>query len=344
MSQKKRILIVDDTLSNIKILNDLLRDEYSISIATNGCDALDIAAAQNHPDLILLDIMMPDMDGYEVCTRLKQNLNTKNIPILFVTTKDDVEDETKGLQLGAEDYITKPFSPAIIKQRVRNHMALHIYQEHLENLVSQRTQQLRQSYIDTVHRLTLASEYKDQETGAHIRRISHYCRELSNRLGLDNEFCSEIFYASPMHDIGKVAIPDTILLKQGPLTDEEWNTMKTHTTIGASILMGAQSPILQMAVDIAASHHERWDGSGYPRGIKGDDIPLTARIMNITDQYDALRSMRPYKPGYSHEKTMEILTKGDGRTMPHHFDPNIHDCLIKVASDFNDIFEEFENG
>ena len=341
--QKKRILIVDDTLSNIKILNDLLRDEYNISIATNGHDALEIVESSDHPDLILLDIMMPDMDGYEVCTRLKQNINTKNIPVLFVTTKDDVEDETKGLLLGAEDYITKPYSPPIVKQRVRNHMALHIYQEHLENLVSQRTQQLRKSYIDTVHRLTLASEYKDQETGSHIKRISHYCRELSHRLGLDNEFCNEIFYASPMHDIGKVAIPDAILLKQATLTDEEWEIMKTHTMVGASILMGAESPILQMAVDIAASHHERWDGTGYPRGIKEEEIPLTARIMNITDQYDALRSIRPYKPGYSHEKTMEILTKGDGRTMPHHFDPNIHDCLIKVASDFNDIYEEFEN-
>ena len=341
MMQKKRILIVDDTPSNIKILNDLLRDEYKISVSTNGLGALEIAESSESPDLILLDVMMPDMDGYEVCSRLKQKKSTKNIPVLFVTTKDDVEDETRGLQLGAEDYITKPFSPPIVKQRVRNQMALHLQHEHLEQLVSQRTQQLRESYIDTVHRLTLASEYKDQETGSHIKRISHYCREISNNLGLDNEFCDAIFYASPMHDIGKVAIPDAVLLKQGPLTEEEWEIMKTHTVVGASILMGAESPILQMAVEIAASHHECWDGTGYPRGIKGEEIPLTARIMNITDQYDALRSMRPYKPAYSHEKTMDILLKGDGRTMPHHFDPNVHNSLIKVANHFNEIFEEY---
>lgn len=330
---------MDDTPANIKILNDLLRDEYNISVATNGPDALEIVHSHESPDLILLDIMMPDMDGYEVCTKLKQNLTTRNIPVLFVTTKNDVEDEAKGLKIGAEDYITKPFSPPIIKQRVRNHMDLHLYQEHLQHLVDQRTKQLRESYIDTVHRLTLASEYKDKETGSHIKRIGYYCKELSQIMGFSTKFCDDIFYASPMHDIGKVAIPDAILLKQGPLDDKESKIMKTHAEIGALILTGAESSILQMAVDIAGYHHERWDGKGYPEGLKGEEIPLTARIMSITDQYDALRSKRPYKPAFNHEIVMSIISKGDGRTMPNHFDPDVLSAFIKSAEIFKDIFD-----
>ena len=339
MTKKKRILVVDDTPSNIKILNDILKSEYSISIATNGPDALELANSENCPDLILLDIMMPEMDGYEVCKRLKAKEATKNIPVLFVTAKSSVEDEATGLELGAVDYIVKPISPPIVISRVRNHMNLHSYQEHLENLVDQRTRQIRTGYIDTVHRLTLASEYKDEDTGAHIKRISHYTRELSRQMGLDPEFCENIFYASPMHDIGKVAIPDSVLLKPGPLDDEEWTIMKTHAEIGAKILAGSESPLLEMAVDIARCHHERWDGKGYPNGLKGEKIPLTARVMNISDQYDALRSKRPYKPAFDHEKTISIITKGDGRTMPDHFDPNILAAFKKSLDLFNNIFE-----
>ncbi len=339
MVQKQRILIVDDTPANIKILNDLLKDEYRISVSTNGPDALEIAHSQEPPDLILLDIMMPEMDGYEVCKRLKADEKTKKIPILFVTAKGEVEDETNGLDLGAVDYIRKPISPPIVKSRVRNHMDLHLHQEHLEDIVAQRTQQLREGYIDTVHRLTLASEYKDEETGAHIRRIGYYCKELAGRMGLEHEFCDAIFYASPMHDIGKVAIPDAVLLKQGPLDDEEWNTMKTHAAVGALILKGSASPFLQMAVDIAGCHHERWDGGGYPNGFKGEGIPLPARIMNITDQYDALRSKRPYKPAFDQAKTLSIITEGDGRTMPDHFDPDILAAFKKATDVFADIFE-----
>lgn len=339
MEKRQRILIVDDVPANIKILNELLRDEYHISMATNGPDALDLAKSDDRPDMILLDIMMPGMGGYEVCRRLKENKSTRNIPILFVTAMSDVDDESKGLDLGAVDYITKPISPTIVKKRVRNHMQLHLHQESLEELVKERTQQLRQGYIDSVYRLTLASEYKDEETGAHIKRISYYTKELAASLGMAPDFCEAIFYASPMHDIGKVAIPDAILLKPGPLNTEEWEIMKTHAEIGAKILRGSHSPYLQMAVDIAGCHHERWDGGGYPQGLKGEDIPVTALIMNIADQYDALRSKRPYKPAFDHQTTMSIMLEGDGRTQPEHFAPEMLEAFRNIADKFAAIFQ-----
>lgn len=336
---KLRILVVDDTTSNIAILNDLLRSHYHISVATNGSDALEIAGSENRPDLILLDIMMPGMDGYEVCKRLKDNIKTKNIPVLFVTAMGEVNDETLGLSLGAVDYITKPISPPIVQARIQTQMNLHLHQEHLEELVAKKNRQLKTEYADTIHRLTLASEYKDEDTGAHIRRISFYTRELSQKMGMNNTFVENIFYASPMHDMGKVAIPDAVLLKQGPLNDDEWTIMKTHSEIGGKILKGSDSPYLKMAVDIANSHHERWDGKGYPRWLAKEEIPLTARIMNITDQYDALRSKRPYKSTFDHDKTVSIITKGDGRTMPDHFDPEVLLAFEKSKEIFNDIFE-----
>jgi putative two-component system response regulator len=339
MNEKQRILIVDDTSANIKILNDLLKDEYSISFARSGEGALKAAYSKKRPDMILLDIMMPEMDGYEVCSRLKADDDTKNIPVLFITAKEDVEDQIKGLGLGAVDYITKPIEPSLVVSRVQNHMSLYLYREHLEELVAERTKQLRNGYLDTIYRLVLASEYKDEETGDHIKRISHYTRELARQLGMDNAFCETIFHASPMHDIGKVAIPDAVLLKQGPLDDAEWKTMQSHTEIGAKILEGSESPYLRAAVEIAKNHHERWEGSGYPHGLKGEDIPLVARIMNITDQYDALRSKRPYKPAFDHPKAMSIITEGDGRTMPSHFDPEVLSAFKKLAAVLNDIFE-----
>lgn len=343
MTDKQRILIVDDTPFNIKVLNELLRDQYHVSVATNGPDALKLVVSKNKPDLILLDILMPDMDGYEVIKRLKRNPETENIPVLFITAKSEVVDEAIGLYLGAVDYLTKPINPPIVKARIKAHMNLHLYQENLEKVVDARTKQLRNGYIDTVHRLTLASEYKDEETGSHIRRVSFYTKELAQRLWIHSTFAETIFYASPMHDIGKVAIPDSVLLKQGPLNDEEWVTMKTHAEIGAKILEGSDSPFLEMAVDIARGHHERWDGKGYPKGLKGSKIPLTARIMNISDQYDAIRSKRPYKPAFDHEKTVSIITKGDGRTMPDHFDPDVLRAFEQSQSVFNEIFESNKN-
>lgn len=343
MKTKKRILIVDDTPANIKILYEILQHDYRISVASCGSEALELAFSDTPPDLILLDIVMPEMDGYEVCRLLKRDRTTSQIPILFVTSRNEEEDEAKGLELGATDYITKPFSPAIVKSRVRNHMELHVYQENLEELVSQRTRQIQEAYIDTIHRLCLASEYKDKDTGAHIKRISHFTKELAIRMGLGQSEAERLFYASPMHDIGKVAIPDAILLKPGPLDAQEWLVIKGHTSIGASILHGSSSPFLQSAVDIARCHHERWDGGGYPRGLKGEEIPLSARIMNIADQYDALRNQRPYKEAYDHEKAVRIIVSGDGRTMPGHFDPAVLAAFKESADLFEKIFASLEH-
>jgi len=342
MQDTAKILIVDDNPLNIKVLNDLLHLDYDIYVANNGLEALEVVQKIT-PGLILLDIMMPGMDGYEVCRRLKSNKATSSIPIIFVTAKTGIQDETLGLKLGGVDYITKPINPAIIKARVNNHLKLHRYQENLEELVAEQTKMVRDGYIETVQRLVMASEFKDEDTGSHIKRVSYYTSELAKSLEMDEEFIDQIFYASPMHDVGKVAIPDSVLLKKGPLNDEEWLIMKSHTTIGAQILEKSRSPYLQMAVDIAGSHHERWDGTGYPNGLKGEEIPLTARIMNISDQYDALRSKRPYKPPFSHQKAVSIITEGDGRTMPHHFDPQLLSAFTKMEDIFNDIYTSNEN-
>lgn len=336
-----KILIVDDTTTNLRILKDLLIDEYQVFAAKNGPDALDLADRVK-PDLILLDIMMPEMDGYEVCRYLKNDRSTQDIPVIFISGNRNANAEQIGFELGATDYITKPFNGDIVRARVRNHLKLYLYQHHLEHLVRSKTAALKEGYLETIGRLTLATEFKDSDTGNHIRRISYFTRELAKGLGLKPKFCESIFYASPMHDIGKVTIPDSILLKVGPLTDPEWEIMKSHTQCGAKILEGSKSPYLTMGKDIALYHHERWDGGGYPYGLRGEKIPLSARIMNIADQYDALRSMRPYKPAFSHEKAMSIIVEGDGRTLPGHFDPKILSVFIKVADKFDEIFKEMQ--
>lgn len=361
---RKTILIVDDVAENIKMLAQVLKSTYRVVIATSGAEALRIANADNRPDLILLDIMMPVMDGYEVCTRLKNEEHTRNIPIIFVSAMTKEENEEKGLSIGAVDYIFKPFSPSIVRARIKTHLDLKDYQDNLENKVQNRTRELRlaldelhtthekldmahklirSGYIESIYRLTLASEFKDEDTGDHIKRVSYYSRELADALGMNKDFMDTIFHAAPMHDVGKVGIPDEILLKPGKLTPEEWDIMKRHTSIGGSILEGSSSPFLKMAAEIASYHHERWSGGGYPNNFKGEQIPLAARIMNITDQYDALRSKRPYKPGFPHEKVMEIFTKGDGRTMPDHFDPAVLVAFKKCSEKFRDIFETYKD-
>ena len=347
-TKKATILVVDDTPDNLILMNNLLKGDYKVKIANDGEKALKIAASESPPDLILLDIMMPGMDGYEVCQHLKRDPRTTNIPVIFLTAKAEVEDEKKGLELGAVDYITKPISPPIVMARVKNHIALkaaadflHDQNDFLELEVAKRTREVQESYLETIFTLTRAAEYRDEDTGAHVKRIGYYSRELARMLGLDKDFIDKIFFASPMHDIGKIGIADHVLLKPGDFTPDDWEVMKGHTSMGAKILGNSKSPYLKMGAEIALNHHERWDGGGYPDGKRGEAIPPAARIMNICDIYDALRSKRPYKPAFDHLKTMDIMTRGDSRTQPEHFDPVIFAAFMQNHQSFSDIFEAY---
>ena len=263
------VLIVDDAPENINILNELLFSDYSVRAATNGVKALAIAMSDDPPDIILLDVMMPGMDGYEVCKRLKDSEKTKDIPLIFVTSLDEASHEAKGLGLGAVDYITKPYNPDIIKKRVHNHLELKKHRDHLEELVKERTAELLETRLEIIRKLGLAAEYRDNETGMHIIRISYYCQIIAAAYGLSNNEAELILNTAPMHDIGKIGIPDRTLLKQGPLNEEEWEVMKSHCTIGAQIIGNQPSELLQAARIIALTHHEKWDGSGYPGRLNG---------------------------------------------------------------------------
>lgn len=341
-----RILIVDDVPANIRLLERLLTNEgYHVQGVSSGADALK-AIASTPPDLVLLDVMMPHMNGFEVTEQLKSADTTSHIPVILVTAADDKDVHVKGLAAGAEDFLTKPIKTPELLLRVRNllrlkdnHDTLEQHRDLLERRVNERTEALHHSYRDSIYLLTQAAELRDNETGLHIKRISHYCQALAASLGLDKDFQEQIFFASAMHDIGKIGIPDAILLKQGPLTAEEWQVMRTHTTLGAEILTGSTSSYIVMGKDIALSHHERWDGSGYPHGLAGEDIPLAARIMSVCDVYDALRSQRPYKKPSDHIKALKVLLVGDERTQPNHFDPNILAAFGKMSSKFAQIYD-----
>ncbi len=343
--KQAEILVVDDDPQNRQVITIMLKAEgYKVTEAANGHAAM-AEVARHAPDLILLDIMMPDMDGFEVASRIKQDPATQSIPIIMVTALEDAESRLKALNLGAEEFLTKPVNRAELWVRVRNLLRLKEYGDFLkhhnqllEDQVAQRTHQLQESYIQTLKVLGVAAEYKDEETGHHILRIAEYSRHLAERLGMGTEFCDTIHHASPMHDIGKIGIPDAILLKEGPLNESEWPIMKTHCEIGARILRHGTSPYLDMAAEIALAHHERWDGTGYPKGLAGEAIPLSAHIMAICDVYDALRSRRPYKPPFEHEKALEIILTGDGRTHPGHFDPAVLDAFKRSIDAFREIY------
>jgi len=324
------ILVVDDEPRNVKLLETLLRHQgYEVEAAADGASALQSVQTLK-PDLILLDAMMPGMDGFEVAGKLKSSPHTRSIPIIMVTSLDDRSSRLKALKMGAEEFLTKPVDRAELYIRVRNLLRLKehadllaVHARVLEARVSERSEQLVASYRQTIAALTRAASFRDEETGGHVQRISVYCVELAQTLGLDQAFCECIRYASPMHDIGKIAIPDRILLKRGPLDATEWATMRTHSALGARMLEGADSPYLNMGREIALGHHERWDGSGYPSGLAGEAIPLAARLMCIADVYDALRSVRSYKKAIDHGTAIAIIQHGDGRTDPAHFDPGV---------------------
>jgi len=262
---------------------------------------------------------MPGMSGYEVCEKLKDNLKTRNIPVIFVSAMDEVENETKGFELGAVDYITKPVSPAIVQARVKTHLNLFDQNRALENKVRERTAEIDDTRLRIIHCLGAASEYRDEETGNHIFRMSNYSRVIALAYGLGMEEANILLQAAPMHDVGKIGIPDRILLKPGKLDAEEWEVMKTHTTVGAQIIGEHPSELLKIARQVALSHHEKWDGTGYPYGLTGENIPLSSRIVMIADVFDALTSERPYKKAWSEADAIAEIEQGSGR----HFDPKL---------------------
>jgi putative two-component system response regulator len=342
-----RILAVDDDPRNLRLIESILRPEgYEIELAGSGEAAL-AAAQERPPDLILLDVMMPGMNGFDVAARLKERAQTRAVPIIMVTSLTDRASRLAALDMGAEDFLSKPIDRAELWARVRNLLRLKEYSDQLadqarllEERVRERSSQLTESYRQTIKTLNRAASYRDEETGAHVKRISFYCVELGELMGMDSEFCSTIYYASPMHDLGKIAIPDRVLLKPGSLDPGEWEIMKTHAAVGAKMLEDGDSPYLNMGREIAMSHHERWDGTGYPQGLRGDQIPFAARLMGIADVYDALRSRRCYKPPFEHERAVEIITQGDGRTRPEHFDPAVLDAFRKCHLTLRGIYEE----
>jgi putative two-component system response regulator len=347
------VLVVDDTPQNLALMRDLLQEHYQVKLAPNGARALRIATA-TPPDLILLDIMMPDMDGYEVCRQLKAQPLTRDIPVIFLTARSEHDDEQMGLDLGAVDYIIKPISPPIVEARVRNHLLLKAAHDLLRNQasvleheVAQRTQELAELQEVTILMLASLAETRDNETGNHLLRTQNYVRALAQALCQHPRFSTALtpaniallYQCAPLHDIGKVGIPDRILLKPGRLTPEEFEIMKTHTTLGRDALanaehhLGKDVPFLRFAKEIAHAHQEKWDGSGYPLGLAGDAIPISARLMAVADVYDALISERVYKQAFSHETAVTLIRQGRG----HHFDPDICDAFERIAEEFRAI-------
>lgn len=357
---EQTILIVDDNPENIFFLGEILKKDYNIKAATNGKEALRIMWSSNPPQLILLDVVMPEMDGFAVCQQLKGRATTQNIPIIFVTALGESLDEAKGFEVGGVDYITKPFQASTVLARVKTHLALYDQNRVLEEKVVQRTQSLVKRTQDlndtqdvTIYAMATLAEYRDNETGGHILRTQRYVKVLSTHLmslakykgELTPEITEILYKSAPMHDIGKVGVPDNILLKPGKLTHDEFEEMKKHTTYGLEVIVKSEKSLgvdpktsfLRFAREIAYTHQEKWDGSGYPQGLKGENIPLAGRIMAIADVYDALISKRVYKPPVTHLATARIIENGRGK----HFDPDLVDAFHEVKEEFRKIALEF---
>ena len=358
--KKPTVLVVDDTPDNLTLMSGLLKDRYRVKVANSGDKALRIVRGEEPPDLILLDIMMPEHSGYDVCGELKTDPATRDIPVIFLTAMSGEEDEKRGLDLGAVDYITKPISPPIVLARVATHLAikaaadfLRDQNDYLEAEVARRTAEI--SAIQDVTILAMASlaETRDSDTGNHIRRTQYYLRALAVRLKqhprfrhfLDDATIELLFKSAPLHDIGKVGIPDRILLKPGRLDADEYAIMKTHTTLGRDAIQAAEERLgmrvdfLRYAKEIAYCHQEKWDGSGYPEGKGGDDIPISARLMAVADVYDALVSRRVYKAGMPHEEALAVLVEGRGS----HFDPDVVDAFVEIESEIRGIAALFRD-
>lgn len=352
MDQRPKILVADDERINLDLMEAVLdRLGYEVFLAGNGREALTLSL-EKMPDLILMDIVMPGMSGLEVTKKLKDDIRTKIIPIVVVSGNSEIPDRVKALDAGADDFLNKPVDATELKARIRSLLKVKAYNDHminyqkeLESAVSQRTVQLKASLekiksasLEAIYRLSLAAEYKNKETGDHIKRVSHYAEAIAERMGLGRGTVEAILYATPMHDVGKIGIPDHILLKPGKHDEQEWEIMKQHTVIGARIMEGSGYGFIRLASVIALTHHERWDGSGYPRGLKGRKIPLAGRITALADFFDAMTSERPYRSGvHTFEQTIEIIKNNSGS----HFDPEVVNCFLESQDKINDIKERF---
>ena len=314
--ERYKLLIVDDEPQNLQLMRQVLSRDYQLAFATDGKKALD-AVAKHRPDLILMDVMMPGMDGYQVCQKLKTDPRWAAIPVIFVTAMSDVKDESEGFDAGGVDYITKPIKAPLVRRRVKTHLSLVNIDE------------LEKTRLLIIQRLGRAAEYKDNETGLHVIRMSHYCLIMAQKMGRPENWCELILHASPMHDVGKIGIPDRILLKPGPLNGEEWVLMKQHSAMGAEIIGEHNTGLLAMAASIALNHHEKWDGTGYPAGLKGEDIPLHSRIVAISDVFDALTTKRPYKQAWPLDETLELMKSQTGK----HFDPGLIPVFMDSLDD-----------
>lgn len=339
MHNKLNILVVDDEATNLQLLRQILKDDYGLFFAKSGEEALRLAREQQ-PDLILLDVMMPGMDGHEVCRRLKADARCSHVPVIFVTAMGDEGDEALGFQLGAVDYITKPIRPAVTRMRIKSHLALADQQRAFQQQIRQQHSDLIETQLQTLQMLGKASEYKDNETGLHIIRMSNYSMLLARAYGWNEEACQLMLNAAPMHDIGKLGIPDHILGKPGGLDADEWLIMKQHPDIGAEIIgdYAKNSPLFDMARQIVLTHHEKWNGTGYPNGLAGSDIPSCGRIVAIADVFDALTSRRPYKAPWPVEKAVELIRSEAGK----HFDPELARLFEGILPEVTDIMEQWQ--
>lgn len=358
LTEKSTLLVIDDTPDNLALMSALLKSTYKVKVANHGDKGFKIAASENPPDLILLDVMMPDIDGYQVCRQLKANAGTRDIPIIFLTAKSEENEEQKGLELGAVDYITKPINPSIVLARIKTQLQLKAAADflkdkaaYLEKEVAKRTEEVTAIQDVTILAMASLAETRDSDTGNHIRRTQYYVKALAEKLKSNPRFAefltapniNTLFKSAPLHDIGKVGIPDCILLKPGRFEAHEMEIMKTHTTLGRDAIQQAENALgikvefLTMAKEIALYHQEKWDGSGYPEGLSGDNIPISARLMAVADVYDALVSRRVYKEGMSHEKAIQVILEGKGS----HFDPDMVDAFAEIHLEFQAIAQRY---
>ncbi|HOO63691.1 MAG TPA: response regulator [Synergistaceae bacterium] len=329
----KVLLIADDDAVSLRLLSWHLREMGEIVTCLNGTSALE-KSVQMLPDMILLDVAMPEMNGYEVCRKLKALPQTRNIPVIFITGMDDEKAEAEAFAAGAVDFVTKPFKPEVLRARTGTHLELKGFRDELEKQVRQRTRELQKTQMEILRRLAMVAEYRDSYAEAHLSRMRKVAELLCRSLGMDSEITEEIASATILHDLGKIAVPDSILLKPGKLTPEEYEVMKRHPLTGGELLEGLNSPLFRTAREIALTHHEKWNGTGYPAGLAGEEIPLGGRIVALCDVFDALIQERPYKSSWTPDEAFQEISRGRGT----HFDPDLTDLFLSLEKEIRKIY------